>query len=144
MANEIALTAAQVGLVDPLKATVKSYIAGATITKGQVVALATDGTIDPADASAGGGYLFEQVVGVALNGGGAGQAIDVVRKGEIYGFTVSGMDSGDLVYVSDTAGSLSTVAGTVTVIVGRIAPLADKSATEVISLDINLAVAKAS
>jgi predicted RecA/RadA family phage recombinase len=140
----IALTAAQVGLVDPLNASVKSYIAGATITKGQVVALATDGTIDPADASSGGGYLFEQVVGVALVGGGAGQAIDVVRKGEVYGFTVSGMDSGDLVYVSNTAGSLDTAAGDVTVIVGRIAPLADKSATEVISLDINLAVAKAS
>jgi len=144
MANEIALTAAQVGLVDPLNATVKSYIAGATITKGQVVALATDGTVDPADASAGGGYLYEQVVGVALNGGGAGQAIVVVRRGEVYGFTVSGMDSGDIVYVSDTAGYLSTVAGTVTVIVGRIAPLADKSVTEVVSLDIDLAVAKAS
>ena len=144
MANEISVTAAQVGLVDPLKATVKSYIAGATITKGQVVALATDGTVDPADASAGGGYLYEQVVGVALNGGGAGQAIVVVRRGEVYGFTVSGMDSGDIVYVSDTAGYLSTVAGTVTVIVGRIAPLADKSVTEVVSLDIDLAVAKAS
>jgi len=144
MANEIALTAALVGLVDPLNATVKSYIAGSTITKGQPVALATDGTVDPADASAGGGYLYEQVVGVALNGGGAGQAIVVVRRGEIYGFTVSGMDSGDLVYVSDTVGRLSTVAGTVTVIVGRVAPLADKSATEVISLDIDLAVAKAS
>ena len=143
MANEIALTAAQVGLVDPIKATVKSYIAGATITKGQVVAMDTDGTIDPADASAGGGYLYEQVVGVALNGGGAGQAIDVVSVGEVYGFTVSGMDSGDLVYVSDTAGYLSTVAGTVTVIVGRISPLTDKSVTEVIRLDISFGVAKA-
>jgi hypothetical protein len=139
----IALTAAQVGLVDPIKATVKAYVAGATITKGQVVAMATDGTIDPADASAGGGYLYEQVVGVALVGGGAGQSIDVVRRGEVYGFTVSAMDSGDLVYVSDTAGSLDTAAGTVTVIVGRIAPLTDQSVTEVVSLDIDLAVAKA-
>ena len=114
----IAVTAAKVGLVDPLNATVKTYLAGATITKGQVVAMATDGTVDPADASAGGGYLYEQVVGVAISAGGAGQAIDVVSVGEVYGFTVSGMDSGDLVYVSDTAGSLDTAAGTVTVIVG--------------------------
>ena len=144
MANEIALTAAQVGLVDPIKATVKSYLAGSTITKGQPVALETDGTVDPADASAGGGYLYQQVVGVALNGGGAGQAIDVVSVGEVYGFTVSGMDSGDIVYVSDTVGRLSTVAGTVTVIVGRISPLTDKSVTEVIRLDILFGVAKAS
>ena len=48
---DIAVTAAQVGLVDPLKATVKSYIAGATITKGQAVSMATDGTVDPSDAS---------------------------------------------------------------------------------------------
>lgn len=139
----IALTADQVALVDPLKATVKDYIAGATITKGQVVAMDTDGTIDPADASAGGGYLFEQVVGIALNGGGAGQAISVVSVGEVYGFTVSGMNSGDLVYVSDTAGSLDTAAGTVTVIVGRISPMTDKDVTEVIRLDILFGVAKA-
>ena len=144
MANEIALTAAQVGLIDPTKATVKSYLAGSTITKGQPVAMDTDGSVDPADASAGGGYLYQQVVGIALNGGGAGQAIDVVSVGEIYGFTVSGMDSGDIVYVSDTVGRLSTVAGTVTVIVGRISPLTDKAITEVIRLDILFGVAKAS
>jgi hypothetical protein len=143
MANEIAYTAAQVGLVDPLNATVKTYLAGATITKGQVVALNTDGGVHPADASAGGGYLYEQVVGVALSAGGAGQAIDVVSVGEIYGFTVSGMNSGDLVYVSDTVGRLSTVAGTVTVIVGRISPLADQSVTEVIRMDVLFGVAKA-
>jgi len=142
--SDITVTAAKVGLVDPIKATVKTYIAGATITKGQVVALATDGTVDPADASTGGGYLFEQVVGVALSAGGAGQAIDVVRKGEVYGFTVSGMDSGDLVYLSNTAGAAADAAGDVTVILGRISPLADKSATEVILLDIQLGQAKAS
>ena len=94
---DIAVTAALVGLVDPLNATVKSYIAGATITKGQAVSLYTDGTVDPSDASSGQGYLYENCVGIALNGGGAGQAIDVVRKGEVYGFTVSGQDSGDVV-----------------------------------------------
>ena len=139
----IAVTAAYVGLVDPTKATVKSYIAGSTVTKGQVVAMETDGTVDPADASTSGGYLFEQVVGIALKGGGAGQAIDVVRRGEVYGFTVSGMDSGDLVYLSDDVGQLDTATGTGDVILGRIAPLTDKGVTEVVSLDISLAVAKA-
>ena len=143
---DIAVTAALVGLVDPLNATVKSYIAGATITKGQAVSLATDGTIDPSDGSAGQGYLYENCVGIALNGGGAGQAIDVVRKGEVYGFTVSGQDSGDVVTLSNTAGALEGASGgDVNVYVGRIAPLTDgATVTEVLSLDISLAVVKPS
>jgi hypothetical protein len=141
MANEVALTAAQIGLVDPAKAEVKTYIAGATITKGQVVAVDTDGTIDPADASAGGGYLYQQVVGIALNGGGAGQAIDVCQNGELYGFTVSGLSVGDIMYLSDTAGSLSTVAGTVTARLGRVTCLADKSATKVVRIFVDWAAA---
>lgn len=143
MANEIALTAAQIGVVDPIKATIKSYLAGSTITKGQVVAQATDGTVDPADASAGGGYLYEQVRGIALNGGGAGQAIDVLENGEMYGHTVSGLNCGDLIYLSDTVGRLSTVAGTVTVYLGRVTALADKSATKVARIQTIFSEAKA-
>ena len=140
---DIAVTAAQVGLVDPLKATVKSYIAGATITKGQAVSLATDGTIDPSDGSTGQGYLYENCVGIALNGGGAGQAIDVVPRGEVYGFTVSGLNSGDVVTLSNTAGTLEGASGgDVNVYIGRIAPLTDKSVTEVLSVDIVLGVVK--
>ena len=141
MANEVALTAAQIGLVDPTKAEVKPYIAGATITKGQVVAVDTDGTIDPADASAGGGYLYQQVVGIALNGGGAGQAIDVLQDGEVYGYTVSALNVGAIMYLSDTAGSLSTVAGTVTARLGRVACLTDKSATKIVRIHVDWAAA---
>ena len=142
--TDIAVTAAQVGMIDPTKASVKSYQAGSTVTKGQLVAMDTDGSVDPADANSGGGYLFEQVVGVALNGGGAGQAIDVISGGEVYGFTVSGKDSGDLIYASNTAGAVADAAGDVTVIIGRVSPLTDKAITEVIRLDILFAVAKAS
>ncbi len=133
MANEIALTAAQVGLVDPIKATVKSYPAGATITKGQLVAVETDGTVDPASGAAA-DYLAQQVVGVALNGGGAGQAIDVCEDGELYGFTVSGKNVGVLLYAHDTAGVISDATGTKTAFVGRVSALADKSATKVIRI----------
>ncbi|MCK5307170.1 MAG: hypothetical protein KAJ73_01030 [Zetaproteobacteria bacterium] len=121
----------------------KSYIAGATITKGQVVSLATDGTIDPSDGSTGQGYLYENCVGIALNGGGAGQAIDVVQRGEVYGFTVSGLNSGDVITLSNTAGVLEGASGgDVNVYIGRIAPLTDKSVTEVLSVDIVLGVVK--
>ena len=142
---DIAVTAARVGLVDPLKSTVHSYIAGATITKGQAVSMATDGTIDPSDASSGQGYLFEQYVGIALNGGGAGQAIDVVSVGLVYGFTVSGLDSGNVITLSNTAGALEGASGgDVNVYVGRVHPLTDKSVTEVIRLDMSFGVVIAS
>lgn len=143
MANEIALTAAQIGVVDPIKSRIKSYLAGSTITKGQPVSQATDGTVDPGNASGGGGYLFEQNRGVALNGGGAGQAIDVLEDGECYGFTVSGLNCGDIVYLSDTVGRLSTVAGSETVYLGRVTCLADKSLTKVVRIQTIFSEAKA-
>ena len=133
MANEVTVTAAYVALVDPLKARVKSYLAGATITKGQLVAMETDGTIDPASGAAA-DYLSQQVVGVALNGGGAGQAIDVCEDGELAGFTVSGLNCGALLYAHDTAGIISTTNGTHTAYVGRVSALADKDTTNVVRI----------
>jgi len=130
MAN-IALTAAQIAAVDPTKARIKSYIAGSTITKGQPVALATDGTVDPADASSGGGYLYEQVVGIAISAGGAGQAIDVLEEGEMYGLTVSSKNCGDILYVSNDVGRVADAVGDLTVFLGRVQALADGGATKV-------------
>ena len=141
--TDIALTAAQIGAVDPKKATIKSYIAGSTITKGQAVAQETDGTVDPTDASTGGAYLFEQFRGIALSGGGAGQAIDVLEDGECYGFTVSGLNCGDLLYLSNTAGVLDTAAADETVYVGRVTALADGSATKIARIQTIFSEAKA-
>ena len=136
MANEISVTAAQVGVVDPEKSIIKDYIAGATVTKGQPVSQTTDGTVDPSDASSGGGYLFEQFRGIALNGGGAGQSISVLESGEVYGFDLSGMDITAAAYLSNTAGSLSTVVGDVTVYVGKVVCLTDKDATKVLRVQV--------
>lgn len=124
----IAVTAAQVGLVDPEKATVRSYIATETITKGQAVYILTTGKVGVADANASGKQQFR---GIALNGGGAGQAIDVCHDGEVYGFTLSG-NADTLAYLSDTAGELADSAGTMTVRVGRVVCLTDKSLTKVL------------
>lgn len=142
MAN-IALTAAQIGAVDPNKATIKSYLAGSTITKGQPMAQATNGTVDPADASTGGAYLFEQFRGIALNAGGAGQAIDVLEDGEMYGFTVSGKNCGDLLYVSNDVGRIADAGGDETVYVGRVTALTDGSATKIVRIQTIFSEAKA-
>jgi len=124
MANEVALTAAQIGVVDPIKATIRSYTAGSTITKGQAVAINTDKFVDPADASTGGALLI-QFRGIALNAAAAGQPVDVLHDGEMYGFTVSSLTSGDVLYLSNTVGALSTVAGDVNVKCGVVVALND-------------------
>lgn len=127
---DITVTAAQVGLVDPMKATVRSYIATETITKGQAVYILTTGKVGVADANAAGKQQFR---GIALNGGGAGQAIDVCHEGELYGFTLAG-NADSLAYLSDTAGSLADAAGTMTVRVGRVECLSDKALTKVLRI----------
>lgn len=125
---DITVTAAQVGLVDPAKATVRSYIATETITPGQAVYILTTGKVGVADANASGKQQFR---GIALNGGGAGQAIDVVHDGEVYGFTLAG-NADSLVYLSDTAGALADANGTMTVVCGRVMCLSDKALTKVL------------
>jgi len=125
---DITVTAAQVGLVDPLKAIVKSYLAGVTITKGQAVYINSAGKLALADGNSAGCYQFR---GIALNGGALNQAIDVCEEGELYGFTLAGAyDS--LVYVSDTVGALADAAGTVTIAAGRVVPLSDSGITKVL------------
>lgn len=128
---DIAVTAAQVGLVFPQDAKIRSYVAGVTITKGQAVYLTTAGLAGVADANAAGAQQFR---GIALNGGGAGQAIDVLQEGEVYGFTISGLNVGALAYLSDTAGALADAAGTMTVRAGRVTALADKAKTKVLRI----------
>jgi len=135
--TDIVVTAAQVGLVNPLKADVKSYVAGATITKGQAVYLTTAGLTGVADANDAGKQQFR---GIALNGGGAGQAIDVLHDGECYGFTISGLNVGALVYLSATAGALADAAADApgyTVVAGRVSVLADKDKTKVLRIQTN-------
>lgn len=119
---DIALTAAQIGLVFPEKAEVFDFIAAATITAGQVVYLDSNGKAGVADANDSG---KEQARGIALNGGGAGQAISVLKRGHVYGFTISSMAYDALAYLSNTAGALADAAGTMTVRCGRVVSLSD-------------------
>lgn len=128
---DITVTAAQVAAVFPKDAKIRSFVAGEAITKGQAVYLTTAGLAGVADANAAG---KQQCKGIALNGVGAGQAVDVLMEGEAYGFTVSGLNVGALVYLSDTAGALADGAGTMTVVVGRVMALSDKDKTKVLEL----------
>jgi hypothetical protein len=132
--GDVAVTAAKVALVDPEKADVFTGIAGVTITAGQVVyGIISSGKLGLADEDADAEH--SAVLGVALNGGGAGAAIDVVRKGRVYGFTLGAYY---LAYsLSNTAGALLDT-GATTNIVGRCEPLSDNDLTKVLYVDVSL------
>lgn len=129
---DIAVTAAQVAVLFPHSAEVYSFIAAETITAGQAVYFTSAGKAGVADANASG---KQQVRGIALNGAGAGQAVDVVKRGHVAGFTLGTYNT--LVYLSDNAGALADAAGTVSAAVGRIVALSDSALTKALYVDLS-------
>lgn len=126
---DITLTAAQIAPVFPDSAEIYDFIAAVTITAGQAVYINSSGKVALCDTNAAGAQQFR---GVALNGGGAGQAISVLKEGHVYGYDLSGLAYDAPVFASDTAGALGTAAGTMSVNVGRVVPLSESSLTKVL------------
>jgi hypothetical protein len=129
---DLTVTAAKVATIDPLKAEIYSGIAAETITAGKAVYQTTSGTVGIADANVAN---KQQIRGIALNGGGAGQAIDVLKRGRVYGFTLTDQTYDDPIFLSDTAGALADAAGTLTVPCGLVVAMSDASLTKVLYLD---------
>ena len=120
--TDIALVAAEIAPVYPIRADMRNYKLAAAFTKGQAgYVVAASGMMNLADASAAGTAQFE---GIALEAGAIGQTISFLRAGEMEGFTISGLNWDVLLYLSNTAGALADAAGTVTVVVGKVAPTA--------------------
>jgi hypothetical protein len=110
MAAQVTVTAAQIAVVFPEKAEIYDFIAAETITAGAVVYMTTAGKAGLADGDA---TSTTVATGVALNGGGAGQAISVLKRGHLAGVAVSGLAYGAPIYFSGTAGQMydTTVGG---------------------------------
>jgi hypothetical protein len=120
----VSLTATKIAPVYAFDHEIYTFIAGTTITAGQAVALTiATGKLEVADANGSGNAA--QIRGIALNGGGAGDPIGVMKRGFIEGFTVSALAYDLVLYLSDTIGALDDSAGSTTVQVGRILPLPD-------------------
>ena len=134
--GDIALTAAKIAVVDPDKAWIDTYVAGVTITAGQflygIVSSGKAGLADE-DASAEASW----VLGMALEAGVAGQAISVLRRGKVYGFTLSGHAYWLPCSLSNTAGALLDT-GATTNIVARVVPLSDADLTKVLEVNCTL------
>lgn len=131
---DIAVTAAQVARIFPDRDEAYDFIAGATITAGQPVYFSTTtGKLGVADANAGSNA--DQFRGIAINGGGAGQAITVLMRGFVGGYTLTSQSYDDPLYLSDTAGTIADSAGSVTVQIGRVLPMPDSSLTKAVYID---------
>ena len=127
---DLALTAAQISVVDPEDATIFSGVLASTVTKGQTVYQNTSGTWAAGDGS---GATTTKNPGIALEGGGAGQAVSILTDGLVAGFTIT-QAYGAAVYLSDTAGALADAAGTVSVVMGTVFGLSDSSYTKVLRI----------
>ena len=127
--TDLTVSSAQIGVVFPDNAEIYDFIAAEALTAGQPVYMLTAaGTVGVADANAANKQQFR---GIALSTVGAGQAVSVLKRGHIYGFTLAG-DYDSMAYLSDTAGKLADAAGTLTVIVGRVVGLPDNSNTKIL------------
>ena len=94
--------------IKPLNgAIVRRYTAGAAVAAGEIVAMQSDGYVDPANATS----AFPQSVGIAIQAAtAAGQRIDVVTFGPVV--CVTGATPGATIYASNTAGEPAESAGT--------------------------------
>lgn len=88
--------------IKPLEgAIVRRYTAGATVAAGEIVAMQSDGYVDPSDSTS----AAMQNVGIALTAAGAGDRVDVVVFGPVQ--CVTGGTPGASLYNSTTAGEPS-------------------------------------
>lgn len=130
---DITVTAARVAPIFPKDAEIYDMIAAETLTAGQPVYIdGTTGKVKYADAN---DAARDELHGIALNGARAGQAVAVLKRGHVYGYTLAG-NYGSKAYVSDTAGVLADAAGTASLPVGIVVPLSDASISKALYVDV--------
>lgn len=130
--SDITVTAANVAVLFPAKAEIYDNIAAVAVTAGQVLYLNSSGKVDLYDSN-GSGTL--QPHGIALNAAGAGQAVSVLKRGFVNGFTISSLAYDAALYGSNTAGALADAAGSSSVILGRVKAVSDASVTKALYVD---------
>lgn len=93
----------------------KTQQAGVEITAGQAVITGAAGTWVLAES-----VTNNAGVHVATKSAHLGEPLTAIRAGRMDGFDVSAMAYNASVFLSDTAGTLSTTAGTNSIIIGRV------------------------
>jgi hypothetical protein len=110
--------------------------AGEALTAGDVVYEDANGRLIKASAAAAG--VAAQPRGVALETVANGQAVSILKRGHVAGFTISQAYATRL-FLSNTAGKIGDAAGTVSAPLGRVVALSDPERTKVVYVDFNWA-----
>lgn len=119
MANEIPLTTAN--KVEIVESVVQMTLpTDEAVTAGMAVRIST--TTGKFTKANGTGAAEARAWGVATRTVASGQPVTAIRRGAMDGWDLSAMDYDAPVYLSDTDGRLSTVAGTTSVVIGRVIP----------------------
>lgn len=114
------------------RAEVYPRIAGETIERGDPLFIqTTTGKVFKTLAAAAATAAF---AGYSLSKAGAGQAVDVLKKGHMYGLDLSSLNAGARTYAGNTGGT-DTAAGTVSVATGTVTQLSDAALTKVLYVD---------
>lgn len=129
--SAIAVTAAQVAPVFTRESRIRPIKLAEAVTAGQSLYRTTAGLAGLAGAAAAGKQEF---IGIALNTKAAGEVVNALEEGEVYGFDLSGLNADAMVYQSDTLGALDTAAGTKTVCVGRVVVLTEPGSPKVLRI----------
>lgn len=128
MADLVVANAGSVGGTDLQISQTLNMIAAVALSAGQVVYRDATGKADLASAAVVG---TAGARGIVLRSVGAGEAVTVLVEGEIEGYTIT-QDYDAPIFVSDTAGALGDVAGTVSVPVGNVSAATDPDGTKLI------------
>lgn len=125
----LTVTAAQVAAAFPEEAEIYPGIAGTALTAGQSLRIGTsDGKFYPANGTGAATAGFR---GVALSAASAGKAVNVLKRGHMYGLDLSGVDYDAQLFVDNAAGAIGSAAGSATASMGRVVALSDHSRTKV-------------
>lgn len=140
MANELALVTAETVRIVGIPRCQYTYPGEEAITGGQAVRLST--STGKLTKSNGTTAPEARLKGIATRSPEAtGLGVTVIRKGFLDGYDLSALAYDAPIYLSDTDGRLSTVVGTVTVLVGRVVPAFAaglNSADKILEIDIPL------
>lgn len=125
MAN-ITVDATHVGVVYPLQSERYNVTLYEDVTAGAALYQLAAGTYGLAQADE---IAKRQFRGIALKTRLAGQTVSMLKQGILEGYTLATYD--DEIYLSDTAGRLSTTPGTMVIKCGRVISINDPAKTEV-------------
>ncbi len=129
----IAVTPARVAVLYPQQSETYDMIAAEAITPGQLVYRNSAGK---AALASGAAAATAGARGLALNAAGAGQAVSVLVRGVVAGFTLpQAYDA--TVFVSGTAGALDDAAALVSSVVGRVVNTTDSTLAKAVAVDLS-------